>query len=274
MTGRPDRLAHARNSKCSILSSPLAASSCDPWTVHSLGLFIRGHQEEETLEAIRSFRPAPMVFARERTDRATGEVTALSYHVRIDFASREAGALLPLGEVAALLGDFPWAALPLLTVNRVDLASDHLVTSDPKVVCDRVAEVHLPYCIPYRGPEDAVRPWLSIYHNAGKVPARAVAVAHYPRLEACLHRHHAADAATLAYVEYRVRQEVRFRGPGLRRRIGAGSMTPRAVLGSLAALVAFAERRLRPVFESGILSAPERDLPGEAALLALAEMLS
>ena len=68
------------------------------------------------------------------------------------------------------------------------------------------------------------------------------------------------------YTMGRIRQEMRFRREAIRRYIATRSATLGEVLGSLPAFVQAAERRLRRVFEVGILSPPCRDLPGEAAL--------
>ena len=256
----------ARNSKCAFLKRPSASCLCDPWTIHSLTFFVPGPHRDEMLAALQPFTPPPMIFDRRRTDRKTGEVTTLSALLRIDFADPENAALLPLGKAAASLQRFPWALHPGLRVNRLDLASDHLVSPDPRETCDCIARLRLPYSRPYRGPKDAEEPWLSIYHNGGKARVPGVVVIHYPRLESLLHRHPEAGAAAVRYAQHRVRQEIRFRGQGIRRRLGGGSMTPDVVFGSFAALVQFAERRIRPVFEAGILSCPRRDLSGEAAL--------
>ena len=230
-----------------------------------------GHKSDDALELIRSFRPAPLIYPRKRTCRVTGEYGALSYFVHLDFTRQVDAALMPLGEVAALLGSFPWAHFPGLTVNRIDLASDHLVPDSPVDVCDRVADLRLPYCRPYRGPKNTVERWLTIYHNGGKARTPKVVVAHYPRLESLLHRNPNAAAAAVRYAEHRVRQEIRFRGQGLRRRVGSGSMTPDVVLGSFPVFVRFAEKRLRRVFREGILSTPGRDLEGEAAMASAVE---
>jgi hypothetical protein len=248
------------------LRGPTATVSCDPWTIHSLTFFLPGHQDDEMLDLIRSFRPAPMIFDRNWTDRQTGEVRALSYFIRVDFARGTDSALLPLGDIAASLQGFPWALFPGLTVNRLDLASDHLVSDSPREVCDRIAALKLPYSRPYRRPGDADEEWFSIYHNGGKARVARVAVIHYPRLESLLYRHPDAASAAVEYCRPRVRQEIRFRGRGLRDRVGPGSMTSDVVLGSFAALVRFAERRLRPVFREAALSVPGCDLEGERTL--------
>jgi hypothetical protein len=96
-------------------------------------------------------------------------------------------------------------------------------------------------------------------------------VIHYPRLESLLYRHPDAASAAVEYCRPRVRQEIRFRGRGLRDRVGPGSMTPEVVLGSFGALVRFAERRLRPVFREGVLATPERDLEGEGVIGTVSE---
>ena len=262
----------ARNSKCAFLELPPATHPPDPWTVHSLAFFLPGPHRGEALAALQAFTPTPMIFDRRWTDRQTGEIVTLSHLVRFDFADPENAALLPLGKVAASLERFPWAAYPSLRVNRIDLASDHLVSPSPREVCDRIAGLRLPYSRPYRGPQDAKDPWLTMYHNGGKTRAPGVVVVHYPRLESLLHRHSEAGPAAVRYAAHRVRQEIRFRGQGIRRRVGGGSMTPEVVFGSFPALVQFAERRLRPVFEAGILSPPSRDLAGEAALASAVEL--
>ena len=262
----------ARNSKCAFLELPPATHPSDPWTIHSLAFFLPGPHRGECLAALQTFTPAPMIFDRHWTNRQTGEVVTLSHLVRLDFADPENGALLPLEEVAASLERFPWAAHPGLRVNRIDLASDHLLSPSPPEVCDRIAELRLPYSRPYRGAQDAKDPWLTMYHNGGKTRAPGVVVVHYPRLESLLHRHSEAGPAAVRYAAHRVRQEIRFRGQGIRRRVGGGSMTPDVVFGSFPALVQFAERRLRPVFEAGILSPPPRDPAGEAALASAVEL--
>ncbi len=260
----------ARNSKCAFLELPPATHPPDPWTVHSLTLFVPGPHRGEILAALQRFTPTPMIFDRHWTDRQTGEIVTLSHLVRLDFAGPEDAALLPLGDVAALLERFPWGAHPGLRVNRIDLASDHLASPSPKKVCDRIAGLRLPYSRPYREAQHAAEPWLTIYHNGGKTRAPGVVVVHYPRLESLLHCRPESGAAAVRYAERRVRQEIRFRGQGLRRRVGGGSMTPDVVFGSFPALVRFAERRLRRVFEAGILSSPASDLAGEAALTSAA----
>lgn len=226
---------------------------------------MHGPHRDETLAGLREFALAPRIFDRHWTNRETGEVIPLSALARIDSADPSHPALLPLGEVAATLQSFQWELFPHLRGNRVDVASDHLVPG-PCEVCDRIAELRLPYSRLYRGGRNAGELWLSAYHNAGRSRAPGVVVVHYPRLEALLHRRPEADSATIEYCRDRVRQEIRFRGPGLRRRFGGGPMTAEAVFGSFPALVQFAERRLRPVFDADILSPPPRDLPGEAAL--------
>lgn len=255
----------ARNSNCAILGERPSALP-DPWTIHSLMLFVPGPASDEMWVALRSFTPAPLIFGKNSTDRQTGESITLSRLIRLDFADPANAALLPLEAVAASLRLFPWGYCPGLRINRVDLVADHLVAANPKEVCDRIAGLRLPYSRPYRGPRDADEPWLSIYHNGGKARAPRIVVIHYPRLASLLRRHAEAGTAARRYAEHRVRQEVRFRGQGLRRAAGGGPMTPDVVFGSFAALVQFAERRLRPVFEAGILSTPPRDLAGEAAL--------
>ncbi|MBN1458755.1 MAG: hypothetical protein JXA57_04410 [Armatimonadetes bacterium] len=211
-----------------------------------------------------------MIFNRRWTDRQTGESVTLSRLIRFDFSDPCNAALLPLDETAAALRRFPWAAHPGLRVNRLDLASDHVV-ADPKDVCDRIADLHLPYSKPYRGPENADGRWLSAYHNGGKTRRAGVTVVHYPRLESLLHHHPQAGSVAVRYLTNRVRQEIRFRGQGLRRRVGAGSMTPDVVFGSFAVFAEFAERRLRPVFDAAILLPPPRDLAGEVALASAGE---
>jgi hypothetical protein len=266
-------MALARTSKCTLLREGSGPSECGPWTIHSVRLHVAGRQEEAALEAVRAFRPTPQVIGKRVRDRETGEVWDLVRFITMHFAQAETAALMPLGRVATLLAGFPWAGLCGIAVNRVDLACDHLVSVSPKEVCDRIAALKLPYSRPYRGHEDAEEPWLSIYHNGGKGKNPPLRVVHYPRLEALQHRRPGAAERAVEYVRQRVREEVRFRGPGLRNRLGGGPMTPAVVLGSLPALIAAAERRLRPVSEAGVLSVPERDPEGEGALLALAEGL-
>ncbi len=108
----------------------------------------------------------------------------------------------------------------------------------------------------------------TVYHQGGRAQASSVVVAHYPRLEALLHRCPDAAPEAVAYTRWRLRQEVRIRADALRRLLGGGSVTVKAVLGSLPVFVRFAERRLAPIFEKGILTRPGRDLPGEQALAA------
>jgi len=188
----------ARNSKCAFLELPPATHPPDPWTVHSLAFFLPGPHRGEILAVLQTFTPAPMIFDRHWTDRQTGEVVTLSHLMRLDFADPENAALLPLGKVAASLERFPWAAHPGLRVNRIDLASDHLVSPSPPEVCDRIAGLRLPYSRPYRGPQDAKDPWLTMYHNGGKKRVPGVVVVHYPRLESLLHRRSEAGEAALA----------------------------------------------------------------------------
>ncbi len=260
----------ARNSKCAFLGEPPSGRPVDPWTIHSLMLFMPGPDRDDMLAALRNVSPTPMIFPIRRADPRTGEVVTVSRLVRLDFADPENTALLPLEKAAASLGLFPWAAHLGLRVNRVDLVSDHLV-SNPEDICDRIAGLRLPYSTSYRGPEHAGERWLTIYHNGGKTKTPGVRVAHYPRLESLLDAHPDAGPAAVRHARDRVRQEIRFRGPGLRRRLGGGSMTPDVVFSSFAVLVEFAERRLRPVFEAGILSRPPRNLAGEAALASVVE---
>jgi hypothetical protein len=261
-----DRGGLARNSKSAFLEERPCTVSCDPWSVHSLSLFLRGSDTEEAVEAIHTLLPAAVIVPIPWTDRATGEVKTSAAFIHLDFTCPDTAALLPLSAVSQQLASFPWEQFPGLRVNRVDLASDHLVRSDPKRVCGRIGDLHLPYSSTYRGPADAHESWLTVYHRGGK-KARAwkTQVAHYPRLESLL-RHPDAATAAIEYCRQRVRQEVRFRGQGLRRRLGGGPMTLEIVLASFPLLVEFAERRLRPVFEAGVLSPPPRDLVGEAAL--------
>ncbi len=245
-----------------------AQGPAQPWTVHSLMFYVPRHLRQETFAALEAFLPGAMAFGRRRTDRETGEVVFLGRFARADFADPDTRALLPLSEVAAQLRPFPWGECLDLRVHRVDMAADHLVAIPPREVCDRIADLHLPYSRTYRGPEDQVEAWPGVYHKGGKVKAWTVEVVHYPRLESLLHGHQDTPPFAVEYVRQRVRQEVRFRGPGLRRRVGSGAMSADVVLGSFPALVHFAERRLRRVFEAGILSPPPRDLEGEAALAA------
>jgi len=172
----------------------------------------------------------------------------------------------------AALREFPWLADPRLSVSRLDLASDHLVSAPPRQVCDLIAEVNLPHSqriARYRERGDSYH---TVYHVSGRrstdpIPfgehhrkgKQPVVVAHYPRLEALMERAgpDGVSAAAIEYTKDRVRQEVRFRREAIRRYIGPGPASCGKVLGSLPAFVCAAHRRLRPTVEdAGILAFP------------------
>jgi hypothetical protein len=209
-------------------------------------------------------------------DRATGHTAIRGYSVIAHFAAPETTRLLSLGEIAALmeasLQEFPWLHDPRLSVSRIDLASDHLVSATPGHVCDFIAQLNLPHSQRISMYREHGDPHHTVYHVSGRhssdpIPfsdhhrkgKQPVVVVHYPRLEALLARSgpDEAPAAAIEYTRDRLRQEVRFRREAIRRCIGPGSASLGAVLGSFAAFVRAAERRLRPIVQvEGILALP------------------
>jgi hypothetical protein len=186
----------------------------------------------------------------------------------------------------ASLQEFPWLRDPRLSVSRIDLASDHLVSAPPGHVCDLIAEVNLPHSQRIARYRERGDPWHTVYHVSGRrsldpIPfgehhrkgKQPVVVAHYPRLEALLDGlgAEAVSEAALEYTKDRIRQEVRFRREAIRRYIGPGSAGLGEVLGSFPGLVRAAQRRLRPIVEGkGILALAHADPQNERPLQALA----
>jgi len=268
---------------------PCFTVSCDDWTFHTLELFFSGRQPSDVLREIKASPLHPEVHSRWFRDPLSGRLRVRGYSVIAHFSSPETTQLLPLREIAeqldASLQEFPWLADPRLSVSRLDLASDHLVSAPPGRVCDLIAEANLPHSqriARYRERGDSYH---TVYHVSGRrstdpIPfgehhrkgKQPVVVAHYPRLEALMERAgpDGVPAAAAEYARDRVRQEVRFRREAIRRHIGPGSATVGAVLGSLPGFVRAACRRLRPIVEdAGILSFPR--IEGEAALPAFTE---
>jgi len=270
--------------------SPCFTVSCDDWTFHSLEFFLRGRAPVEVIRGIESSLLHPQVRRRTFRDRATGDTAIRGHSVITHFSAPETTRLLSLQEIVgrlhASLQQFPWLRDPRLSVSRLDLASDHLLSAPPAQVCDLVAQVNLPHSqriATYRERDD---PWHTVYHVSGRrslepIPfgehhrkgKQPVVVAHYPRLAALLARSGRDEipAAAAEYTNDRLRHEVRFRREAIRRYIGPGSATIGTVLGSFPAFVRAAKRRLRPIVEdAGILAFPRLDSEGGEALLALA----
>ena len=156
------------------------------------------------------------------------------------------------------------------------------------MVCRLVGQVALPYSQRIAMHREKGDPWGTAYHVSGRVSREPIlfsrhhrkgrqplVVAHYHRLAALYERdgRERVAAAAAEYARFRVREEVRFRREAIRPRIGPGSASLGRVLGSFRGFVRAAERRLRPIVEAGILSAPALDPEGEAALASLTEML-
>ena len=273
---------------------PSFTLSCDDWTFHSLEFYLQGRPPVEHVREIEASLLRPEVRRRWFRDPLSGRLRIRGYSLIAHFSAPETTRLLSLGEIAALmeasLQEFPWLRDPRLSVSRIDLASDHLVSAPPGHVCDLIAEVNLPHSQRIARYRERGDPWHTVYHVSGRrsldpIPfgehhrkgKQPVVVAHYPRLEALLDGlgAEAVSEAALEYTKDRIRQEVRFRREAIRRCIGPGSATVGAVLGSFAALVRAAERRLRPMTQSeGILSLPGVGREGEAGLLAVASRLS
>jgi len=266
---------------------PCFTVSCDAWTFHSLEFFLQGRPPPEHIREIEASVLHPEVRRRTFRDALTGRRAIRGYSVITHFSAPETTRLLSLSEIAgvinASLREFPWLREPRLSVSRIDLASDHLVSAPPGHVCDLIAELNLPHSQRIAKYREHGDPYHTVYHVSGRrslepIPfgehhrkgKQPVVVAHYPRLEAL--ERLAWETVSAAAVEYRndrVRQEVRFRREAIRRCSGPGSATLGAVLGSFPAFVRAAERRLRPITREGILSLPGADHEGEEALLAL-----
>jgi hypothetical protein len=259
-----------RNSNCHMLGGGgqrhAATVSCDPWTIHSIIFNVPGMFVDPFVAAWGEVGLNPLVFGRRLVDRETGQVLPWPRRVRLDFVRPGEPGLVLLGIVAEVFSHIDWRRFPGIAVNRLDLASDHLLSVDPHLVRDQIAEVKLPYSRMWRGQEADGQLWETVYHQGGRAEASSVVVAHYPRLDALLHRCPDAGPEAVEYTRWRLRQEVRIRADALRRLLGGGSVTVQAVLGSLPVFIGFAERRLAPIFRAGVLSPPIRSIPGEEAL--------
>jgi hypothetical protein len=251
--------------------------------------FFSGRQQSDALRGIRASPLHPEVHTRWFRDPSSGRPRVRGYSVIAHFSSPETTQLLPLREIAdrmdASLREFPWLRDPRLSVSRIDLASDHLVSAPPGQVCDLIAEVNLPHSqriARYRERGDSYH---TVYHVSGRCSTspipfgehhrkgkQPVVVAHYPRLEALMERAgpDGVLAAAIEYARNRVRQEVRFRREAIRRYVGPGPVSCGKVLGSYPGFIQAAERRLRPIVVAGILWRPRVKWPGKAALMALA----
>jgi len=272
---------------------PCFTLSCDDWTFHSLEFFLQGRPPVEIIREVEASVLRPEVRRRIFRDPVTGRPRIRGYSIIAHFFSPETIRLLSLGEIAARLDaslkEYPWLRDPRLSVSRIDLASDHLVSAPPGQVCGLIAKVNLPHSqriarSPARGDS-----YHTVYHVSGRrsnepIPfgehhrkgKQPVVVAHYPRLEALLERAgpEGVPAVAVGYTTGRLRQEVRFRREAIRHHIGPGSAGLGAVLGSFPAFVEAARRRLRPMVDgAGVLSFPQLDPEGETALLALASDL-
>lgn len=269
------------------MNCPTFTLACDDWTFHTLKLHLRGRPPVELIRAIRDSVLRPDVYRCESPDPNTGRKFTWGYTVTMHFSAPETARLLSLGEIAARLDasleEFPWLRSPRLSVSRIDLASDHLMSAAPGHVCDLIAELNLPHSQRIARYREHGDPYHTVYHVSGRrsldpIPfgehhrrgKQPVVVAHYPRLEALAGREQITDAA-VEYTKDRIRQEVRFRREAIRRCIGPGSATLGAVLGSFPAFVRAAERRLRRITQrEGILSSPRVGTESGEALLALA----
>ncbi len=252
---------------------------CDDWTIHTLKLHLSGRPPIELIQGIRESLLHPEVYPCRRRDPDTGRRFVWSYGVTVHFSEPKTSRLLSLGEIGALLeaslDEFPWLRDPRLSVSRIDLASDHLVSIPPAELCALIAQINLPYSQRIAGYLEDGDPYNTVYHVSGRrssepIPfthhhrkgKQPIVVVHYPRLEALLARRDQAEvtAAAIEYTRNRLRQEVRFRREAIRRCIGPGAASVGSVLGSLPAFVRAAERRLRPITEhEGILSSPRGD---------------
>ena len=264
--------------------------SCDDWTFHSLEFFLRGRAPVEVIGEIEASVLHPEVRRRTFRDRATGDTAIRGYSVITHFSAPDTTRLLCLSEIAtrleASLEESPWLRDPRLSVSRIDLASDHLVSVAPADLCRMISELNLPHSQRISGYREHGDPYNTAYHVSGRrslepIPfgqhhrkgKQPLVVAHYPRLEALLARRDSGEvtAAAIEYTRNRLRQEMRFRREAIRRYIGPGSATFGVVLGSLPTFVRAAERRLRPITQrEGTLSSPRVDPEGQDALLALA----
>jgi hypothetical protein len=256
--------------------------SCDAWTFHSLEFYLQGRPPVEHIREIEASVLHPEVRRRWFRDPLSGRPRIRGYSIIAHFSSPETTRLLSLGEIAARLdaslGEFPWLRDPRLSVSRIDLASDHLVSIPPAEVCDLIAQVNLPHSQRISTYREDGDPYSTVYHVSGRrsldpIPfekhhrkgKQPVVVAHYPRLEALLARRgpEGVSAAATEYTRDRLRQEVRFRREAIRRCIGPGSATVEAVLGSVPAFVRAAERRLRPMADVSVLALPILDAAKE-----------
>ena len=264
------------------MSRPTFTLACDDWTIHTLKMYLRGRPPRELVQGVRASLLQPQVHRCQRPDPKTGRPFTWGYSVTTHFADPETTRLLTLGEIAARLEaslkEFPWLREPRLSVSRIDLASDHLVSIPPAEVCDLIAQVNLPHSQRISTYREAGDPYSTVYHVSGRrsldpIPfekhhrkgKQPVVVAHYPRLEALLARRgpEGVSAAATEYTRDRLRQEVRFRREAIRRCIGPGSATVEAVLGSVPAFVRAAERRLRPMADVSVLALPILDAAKE-----------
>ena len=263
------------------MSLPTFTLACDDWTFHTLKLYLRGRPHLALIRDIRASLLQPQVYGCRRPDPNTGRSFTWGYTVTMHFSSPETTRLLSLGETAALmeasLQEFPWLRDPRLSVSRIDLASDHLVSAPPSQVCDPIAQVNLPHSQRISTYREDGDPYNTVYHVSGRrssdpIPfgehhrkgKQPVVVVHYPRLEALLARRRPKEvtAGAVDYTRHRLRQEVRFRREAIRRCIGPGSATVGAVLGSFPAFARAACRRLRPIVQvEGILVSPRLE-PG------------
>jgi len=275
------------------MNRPTFTVTCDDWTFHTLKLFLRGPQPRELIQAITASPLQPKVQRCQLPDPNSGRRFTWGYTLTMHFSSPNTTRLLTLGEISARLETsleyFPWLLLPNLSVSRLDLASDHLVSAPPGQVCDLISRVNLPHSQRIAKYGEGGDPYNTVYHVSGRrsldpIPfgehhrkgKQPVVVAHYPRLNALLARpgEGRVPAAAVEYTQGRTRQEVRFRREAIRGHIGPGSATVGEVLGAFPAFVRAAGRRLRPIVEdAGILSLPRLDLEGEETLLPLISKL-
>jgi len=283
----------ARSKRGISAQHPCFTVACDDWTFHSMELFLSGRPPAESLRAVKASPLHPEVHSRQFRDPTTGALHVRGYSVITHFSAQETTRLLSLGEIAALmeasLQEFPWLRDPRLSVSRLDLAADHLVSASPAHICDLIAEVNLPHSQRIATYRERGDPWHTVYHVSGRrsedpIPfeehhrkgKQPVVVAHYPRYEALLERGglERASETALDHTRNRLRQEVRFRREAIRRYIGPGSATIGAVLGSFPAFVRAARRRLRPIVgDGGILSFPGLDATAEGAFLPIVDKL-
>ncbi len=114
---------------------PCFTVSCDDWTFHSMEFFFSGRQPADVLREVKASPLHPEVHSRWFRDPLSGRPRVRGYSVIAHFSSPETTQLLPLREIAdhmdASLREFPWLCDPRLSVSRLDLASDHLVSAPP-----------------------------------------------------------------------------------------------------------------------------------------------